>query len=212
MPAASAEPVLRVEALGFAYPGQPPLFDALSFTLPPGLSLLQGDMSSGKTTLLKLLAGDLHGSGNCRLPGLSLGDDPAAWRAAVCGFDPRAAAFDALTPHGLMQALKHRHPTVDEAGWQAHIQAFGLAPHAAKPMYALSTGLRRKAALAVALASGCPLTLLDEPAGGLDGPGLAHLRRALERAARAPQRALLLVCSQGLDDLPLAATLSLPTR
>lgn len=212
MAPATTEPVLHVEGLSFAYPGQPPLFDRLGFTLPPGLSLLQGDMSSGKTTLLKLLAGELRGTGDVRLPGRRLADDAAAWRAAVCGFDPRDPACDALTPQGLMQALKYRHPTLDEAGWQAHVDAFGLAPHAAKPLHALSTGLRRKAGLAVALASGCPLTLLDEPAGGLDGPGLAHLRRALQRAAHTPRQALLLVCSHGLDDLPLAATLTLPPR
>ena len=210
MTAAAPDPVLQVQGLSFGHADQPPLFNDASFNLPPGLTLLQGDMSSGKTTLLHLLAGTLRGRGQQRLAGCSLDDDPAGYRAQVCWFDPRDPAFDALTPHGLLQALQRQHPTIDEAGWQRQVDAFGLTPHAAKPMYALSTGSRRKAALAVALSSGCALTLLDEPAGGLDGPSLAHLHRALSRLARQPRQAVLLVCSHGLEDLPLVQTLTLP--
>lgn len=199
-----------VDQLGFAHPGQPPLFDAVSFSLPPGVTLLQGDMSSGKTTLLRLLAGELGGTGHRRLRGQLFEDDPAAYRRAVCWFDPRDAAYDALKPGELLAALQRQHPTIDEAGWRDHVQAFGLGPHLGKPLYALSTGSRRKAALAVALSSGCALTLLDEPAGGLDGPSLAHLRQALVRAGRATDRAVLLVCSHGLDDLAVTHTLTLP--
>lgn len=212
MSAASTNPVLRVEGLGFAHPGQPALFDSCWFSLPSGLTLLQGDMSSGKTTLLHLLAGRLSGAGSRVLQGVSFEQNPQAYGQRVCWFDPRDPVFDGMTPQGLMLALRARHPTIDEAGWQGHVTAFGLAEHAAKPLYALSTGSRRKAALAVALASGCALTLLDEPAGGLDGPSLGHLRQALLQLSREQGRAVVLVCSHGLDDLPLAQTLTLPLR
>jgi ABC-type multidrug transport system ATPase subunit len=205
-----APPVLRVEGLGFGYPGQPPLFSTASFELPAGVTLLQGDMSSGKTTLLRLLAGELSGSGRRLLLGRPVEDDPQAWRRAVCWFDPRDPALDPLTPGDLLATLARQHGEVDHRRWQQHVDAFDLAPHVGKPMYALSTGSRRKAALAAALSCTCPLTLLDEPAGGLDGPSLAHLRRALAQADRAPQRALLLVCSHGLDGLPVSQVLSLP--
>lgn len=141
------EPVLRVRGLGFAYPGQAPLFDALSLELPPGVNHLDGDIGSGKTTLLKLLAGDLPCRGDCRLGGLRQSDDAAAWRQAVCFFDPRDAAFDALTPAALRDLLHQRHPTLDAAAWQRHADAFGLQPHLGKPLAALSTGSRRRAAL-----------------------------------------------------------------
>lgn len=210
MAAVSPSPVLLVDRLGFAYPGQTPLFDGVSFAVPPGVTLLQGDMSSGKTTLLRLMAGELGGSGRRRLGGLLLEDDPAAYRRAVCWFDPRDAAFDAMKPRDLLAALRLQWPTIDEAGWRDHAEAFGLTPHLDKPLYALSTGSRRKAALAVALSSGCALTLLDEPAGGLDGPSLAHLRQTLGRAAGSRDRAVVLVCSHGLEDLAVTHTLTLP--
>lgn len=199
------EPVLCVQGLGFAYPGQPPLFDALSFELPPGVSVLDGDIGSGKTTLLKLLAGDLWGHGECRLGSRRQADDAAAWRQAVCFFDPRDAAFDALTPAALRDLLRQRHPTLDSAVWQRHADAFGLQPHQHKPLAALSTGSRRKAALAVALSAGAALTLLDEPGAGLDAASLRHLAQALRAAARWRGRALLLASSLPLDLPPPAS-------
>jgi ABC-type multidrug transport system ATPase subunit len=203
--------VLQVQALRFAYPGQRPLFSGLSFTLPAGITLLDGDTGSGKTTLLRLLAADLRAaSGSLTLDGHALADDAAAWRRGICWFDPRDPAWDALTPAGLMAAQRKVHPGLDEAAWQRHLAGFDLAPHLAKPLYALSTGSRRKAGLAVALAAGAALTLLDEPTAGLDLASVAYLAEALAQAAQSPRRALLLAGGQGLDALQLAGVLTLP--
>jgi ABC-2 type transport system ATP-binding protein len=210
MPQPPPAPVLQVRRLCFAYPDQAPLFVDWHADLPPGVTLLSGESGSGKTTLLRLLAGELTGSGELTLRGRHFSDGPAAYRQAVCAFDPRDEAFDALTPVGLMAAQRERHPDLDEATWQRHVAGFELAPHLAKPLYALSTGSRRKAGLAVALAASCALTLLDEPVGGLDGPAIAYLTHALAAAGKHGQRALLLVSSLGLNGLPLAGTITLP--
>lgn len=203
--------VLQVKHLGFAYAGEAPLFADWSADLPPGVTLLDGDMGCGKTTLLQLLAGDLLATGDTelRLRGQTFSDDPAAYRREVCWFNPRDEAFDGLTPAGLMAALRERHPALDEAAWQRHIDAFELAPHLAKPLYALSTGMRRKAGLAIALSAGCALTLLDEPTGGLDASSLDHLAESLCDEPFASRCAVLMVCSRGLEDMPLAGTIHL---
>ena len=211
MPAAPSSAILQVHALRFAYPGHATLLRALSFDLPAGITLLEGDTGSGKTTLLRLLAADLRaGSGSLTLGGHSLADDTAAYCRGVCWFDPRDPAWDGLTPAGLMAAQRQAHPGLDAAAWQRHLGGFDLAPHLAKPLYALSTGSRRKAGLAVALAAGAALTLLDEPTAGLDAASLAYLAQALAEAAAAPRRALLLAGCHGLDALPLAGVLTLP--
>ena len=211
MPTAPPAPVLQTQALCFAYPGQPRLFTQLTFSLRAGVTLLDGDTGSGKTTLLRLLAGDLRAdSGRLTLAGLELAASPAAYRRGVCAFDPRDPAWDDLTPAGLMAAQRAAHPGLDEAAWQRHLDGFGLAPHLAKPFYALSTGSRRKAGLAVALASGAALTLLDEPTAGLDAGSVDYLLQALTEAARQPSRALLLAGGQGLAGLPGAGLLTLP--
>jgi len=210
MSASPLSTVLQVQHLGFAFPGQAPLFNDWSATIGAGLTLLQGEMSSGKTTLLRLLAGELPGTGERLLLGRRLGDDSAADRRDIGWFDPRDPALDALTATGLMEQLRERHPALDVKAWQRHVDALQLGPHQAKPLYMLSTGSRRKAGLAIALSAGCPLTLLDEPAAGLDAPSARYLARALGDMARAPRRAVLLVCSFGLDGLPLAGTITLP--
>ena len=214
--------VLTVQGLCFAYPGEQPLFVGWQAALPAGLTWLAGDTGSGKTTLLRLLAGAMTGqpdqagaAGQRTLGGVVFERDPTAYRSQVCWFDPRDPAWDALTPAGLMAAQRALHPRLDEPAWRRHLAGLALLAHLDKPLYALSTGSRRKAALAVALASGAHLTLLDEPTGGLDGPALAYLGRALMDVAAAPRRALLLASSQGRQAVPGAPAgglITLPER
>lgn len=226
-PAAPTAAVLHVQGLCFAYPGERPLFDDWQATLPAGLSWLAGDTGSGKTTLLRLLAGDLNGApgraGHRTLAGVACERDHAAYRSQVCWFDPRDPAWDSLTPAGLMAAQTalqpglHAglHPGLDEPAWRRHLAGLALLPHLDKPLYALSTGSRRKAGLAVALASAARLTLLDEPTGGLDAPALAYLGRALCEVAAVPGRVLLLASSQGRQAVPGAPAgglITLPDR
>ncbi|MEY4751667.1 MAG: hypothetical protein RIQ60_3881 [Pseudomonadota bacterium] len=247
----AAQPVVQVRGLSLAFaaagagrPAAPPLFTDLSLELHAGVTLLAGDMGGGKTTLLRLLAGEIGPtSGEIRLAGRRLGADPAADRREICWFDPRDEAFDALTPAGLYAALRQRHPgpaqlsdpadieawqADGDAEWQAHVDGLDLTPHLAKPLYALSTGSRRKAGLAAALACRGPLTLLDDPTAGLDRPALAWLAEVLATlaeeaaeaaalsgpaacAAQAP-RALVLVSDPALQGLAGVRTLSLPAR
>ena len=209
-------PVLRLQKLRFAHPGDAPLFDHFSLTLAPGVHRLQGESGSGKTTLLRLLADDLPGAlaaaAQASLNGQVQAHDSAAWQRAVCWVDARAPAFDALTPAAVMAQVQQRHPQLDQAAWQRHIAGFGLAPHAAKTMHMLSTGMRRKAVLAAVLAAGATLTLLDEPGAGLDAPALAWLVQALHGLGRQPQRAVLMVSGLWPDGLGMAGEVVLVER
>jgi ABC-type multidrug transport system ATPase subunit len=207
MSATAAPPVLQVQGLCFAYPGAPALFKGWSFALTSGVHALDGDMGSGKTTLLRLLAMDLQGAGDLVLQGRRAADDLAAYRQRVCAVDARDASFEALTAEGLMVVVRARHTTLDVDAWRRHLVGFGLEAHQAKPMVALSTGSRQKAALAATLSAGCALTLLDEPTTGLDLPSMAYLAQVLGSVT---DRAVLMVCSRGLEALPLAGRLTLP--
>lgn len=204
------EPILQVHGLHFAYPGQAPLFANWSADLPAGLTRLEGDAGSGKSTLLRLLAGELHGQGQFMLAGQRLAPTSAAWRQRVCHIDPRDAALDELTPAELMHTQRALHPGLDESAWQAHLAAFDLLMHMSKPFYALSSGSRRKAALAVALSAGCPLTLLDEPTAGLDSASRRWLMQSLTACSSQAGRAWLVSSDMGLDDaLPWVGCLQL---
>ena len=203
------QPVLRVSHLCFAYPQQTPLWRDFSVDLPAGIHLLQGDTGSGKSTLLRLLAGEAQPpdtlySGHLALNGQPLATNPAAYRQHVCWFNPRDTAWDNTTPAALMAAQCVLHPNLDEAAWQRHLAGFALGPHLDKPLYMLSTGSRHKAGLAVALAAGSALTLLDEPTAGLDAASVGYLIKVLNGVACAPLRAVVLASSHGMEGLKAA--------
>jgi len=208
----SRAPVLQVQDLSFAYPDQPALAARWSARVPAGITLLHGDTGSGKSTLLRLLAGTQTVDGRLTLGGVRFDADPVAYRRRVFWHEPGTDAFDQLTPRALASAVCADRAGFDEAAWQCHSEGFGLTPHLHKALYMLSTGSRRKAMLAAALASGCALTLLDEPAGALDAASIAYLWKALDACALPPDRAIVVASSERLDALPLAATIELPLR
>ncbi len=204
--------ILRIAHLRLSWPDATLLFADLSLDVGAGVTLLQGDSGSGKTTLLRLVAGELAAGGRITLRGRTRDHDRAAWHRDVAFPDAGDERLDALTAAGVMAAQRDRHAVLDEAAWQRHLDGFALRPHLAKTMAQLSTGSRRKVALAATLATRCPLTLLDEPGAGLDGESLRHLRRALAEANGDPARAVLVVASFGLDGLECNATVPLPRQ
>ena len=167
---------LHIADLHFAYTPEPVVFTGWSAQLPPGLTVLCGDESSGKTTLLRLLAGELRGRGWITLDGMPLRPQDVFWQ------DPRAAPDDTVAS-AYLTAQATRWPTWNEAAAQAHIDGLALREHIHKPFFALSTGGRRKVWLTAALASGAPLTLMDEIFAALDTPSIRYLTAALQQTA-----------------------------
>ena len=189
-----ATPCLDISGLCFAYTPGAAVFDAWSAQLVPGLTVVCGDESCGKTTLLRLLAGELKGRGNIRLGGVPIAAGQVFWQ------DPRAAP-DATPARAYLQEQARRWPAWNEAQAQAHIDGLSLREHLDKPFFALSTGSRRKVWLTAALASGAELTLIDEPLSGLDTPSIRYLQSAFEQAA-SPVRWLLVAHWEPLPGVP----------
>ena len=181
-------PLLTVEGLQFSYPERP-LFSNWSANILPGVNWVIGGDGTGKTTLLKLLAGDIVGRGKLRIGGISLDAQPEVYRRHFAWCDPCTDAFDQISPSSYFGRLHDASPGFDKDDLSRHIEGFGLSPHIAKPLYQLSTGSKRKVWLAGSLASGALLTLLDDPRAALDGPSVGHLMRTLEDCARHPTRA-----------------------
>jgi ABC-type multidrug transport system ATPase subunit len=182
--------VLQVDGLCFGYAKQAALFTDLSFELLPGVTWLGGDESTGKTTLLRLLAGELSAqSGSLHIKGLSLADKAQAYRSQVFWVDPRTQAFDALTPQAYWDGVRKQFPAWNAALLADLTEGLGLTPHLPKSLYMLSTGSKRKVYLAAAFASGAAVTLLDEPFAALDKTSIELVLELLQEASSHTSRA-----------------------
>lgn len=195
---------LRVEAEGltFAHPGQAVLFGPLAFEIRPGLTLLRGGDGRGKTTLLRLLAGELAPTAGV----LHRKPDTVWWEL------PGEPAHDDVVARDWLAQRQTRF-----AGWNddvadALIEAFGLGEHLGKRMEMLSTGSRRKVGLVGAAASGAALTLLDMPWAALDARSARVLDELLAEAADDALRLWLIADHErptGLADLCWAGCIDL---
>ena len=207
--ATTAPAVLQAEGLFFSYP-QRELFIDWSARITPGLTLVRGGDDSGKTTLLRLLAGALPAqAGTLQVHQLRLDQQPEAYRDQVFWADPLSSAFDQSTPLDYFKSLHDGERVVDATRLSDLIEGLALAPHLEKPLYMLSTGSKRKVWLAGAFASGAAVTLLDDPFAALDKRSINFVMELLHEAARNPMRAWVLAHHEAPGDVPLAATINL---
>jgi heme exporter protein A len=144
------------------------LFTQLSFSLRPGEALhVTGRNGTGKSSLLRILAG------------LSR---PYAGKVESCGaiglVDERAA-LDPDLP--LQKALQYWFALDGARKRQDILATLALDEVADVPVRFLSTGQRKRAALARLAGQDAPLWLLDEPLSGLDAPSRAITERLLAR-------------------------------
>ena len=202
--------LLEARNLCFSF-GAQPLLQGIHWCIPPGLSAITGDESSGKTTLLRLLAGELQATAGAVLwgsasaaPGGNVGGPPVFW------VDPRSDAWDAMPVRDYLGQARHRHATLNAGLLGELFDALHLTDHLDKRFAMLSTGSRRKVFLATAFASGAAVTLLDMPFAALDGASIRVVHALLAEAAEHPHRAWVVADYVPPPDLPLAAHCHLP--
>lgn len=184
-------PLLQAKNLSFRHapPPAPLIFDQFCLRLPPGVTWLGGGESTGKTTLLQLLAGALPADGELQIGGVSLSQNRAAYQQQAAWLDPRSTALDQNTARQIFADLPRRHPGCRLDALQPHIGGLSLAPHLDKALYRMSSGTRRKVLLAAVLAAQAPVTLLDQPFMALDRPSIDYLLALLAEAASHSGRA-----------------------
>jgi heme exporter protein A len=159
------------------------LFEGLDLALAPGEAVLvTGANGAGKSSLIRVAAGLLRAAA-----GTVERNAPAALADEALALDPKQSLAAAL---GFWARIDRGHRIVG-------MEAMGLVRLAEVPVRMLSTGQRKRAALARVVASGAPLWLLDEPANGLDAEGLERLAAAVA-AHRAAGGALLATSHQPL--------------
>ena len=186
------------------------LFDNWSTCIQPGLTYVCGGENSGKTTLLRLMAGDLPASaGSLSINGISLHDQPETYNKAVFWMDPRSNALDPSTPADYFKSLPSKYPKFDPLLLAELIEGLSLSDHLHKNLFMLSAGSKRKVWLAAAFASGAVVTLIDKPFAALDMTSIGFLKALLTEAADHPSRAWVIADYAAPDGVKLAAVLDL---
>jgi heme exporter protein A len=159
--------------------GERLVFTKLSFRLDAGGALvLRGPNGSGKSSLLRLMAGlGRPVSGIIAWNGESILTDRGAHRARLAYAGHADAVKPALT---VAENLRFWTGLRDsETDVMAALARLGLERHAEVPGRFLSSGERRRLALATLAASPASLWLLDEPTVGLDTASLSALERLI---------------------------------
>lgn len=143
------------------------LFEGLSISLAPGeAAIVAGPNGAGKSSLLRIAAGLLRPSAGM------------VTRNGAAGLADERMALDERQTLGAAMRFWTR---LDGVRSETGMDAMGLSHLAKVPLRMLSTGQRKRAAIARVVASGARLWLLDEPANGLDSDGLARLGEVMTR-------------------------------
>ena len=194
---------VSIAHLHFAHPSQPPLFADLSTVFSAPLTGLIGDNGCGKTTLMRLILGDLTpDSGSLAAPEhmaylpQDMGLNRNQTLAELCGIAEILRALQAVESGEYSPEL---YETIGD-NWDveertlAALATYGFTPAAlvnrddpqavrvlfARSMRSFSGGEAVIAALASLMISDPEFILLDEPTNNLDSAAKAQLFAALE--------------------------------
>jgi branched-chain amino acid transport system ATP-binding protein len=185
--------------------------DTLSFKVPEGaVYSLIGPNGSGKTTCFNLISGFLKpDGGHISIKGEEVTGQPAhrvARRGIARTFqhsnlfeslsvlDNVVVALHRLMDHGFWRNLL-RGAGGDEGEAQAlpYLRLVGLEPRRDAPARSLTFADRRRLELAIALATGPRLLLLDEPTAGLTPEERTEFMQLLVRLRESERLTILLV-------------------
>jgi ABC-type multidrug transport system ATPase subunit len=167
--------MLRFDNLSKRY-GDRVLFEGLHFDATSGCVALNDESSSGKSTLLGILAGALEAdTGDVWLGGHSLRAAPQAAQAVLTYVPEDDMSWPDQTGRDYLQQVASARRSALTGDVLAFAERFGLAPHLDKRVEQMSYGSRKKVFLTAAALGDTRVLLADEPAGGLDASARAAL-------------------------------------
>ncbi|MDO4305491.1 MAG: ABC transporter ATP-binding protein [Eubacteriales bacterium] len=167
---------------------------------------LVGDNGAGKSTFLKLLAGQIFpSSGELQLFGKHQQKELAAMRSRMGviienpGFYPNMSVEKNLEYFRIQKGIPGKQ-AIEEV-----MEITGLTRYRKKTGKTLSLGMKQRLGLAIALLGVPEVLLLDEPINGLDPSGIIEMRNLLVKLNK-EKNITILISSHILSELEQIAT------
>lgn len=167
--------MLCIDNLSQRY-GDHQVFQGLTYRFTPGCVALCEDDSTGKSSLLNIIAGVMAPTtGDVWIDGHSLSKTPELAKARVAYVPDNCLAVPTQTGIGLLkQIAAEKNTTLDDKILDLACE-LGLEPHLDKRFEQMSTGTRRKVYLTAAALGDPAVIIADGPSNGLDAPARAVL-------------------------------------
>jgi ATP-binding cassette, subfamily B, bacterial len=199
--AIDAAPRIEVSGLCFEFPGRPPLFKDLTFTMPAGGVVgLVGPTGAGKSTLINLLLRFYSPeAGSITVDGIAIESwDPARLRGAIgVVFQEPLLLQESVWSNLTLFRPDASHSEVLEAARAAKIHTtiealpYGYATVLGETGQSMSGGQRQRLALTRAILAQPKILLLDEPTAAVDAQREAELASTIREMLK--QRTTLLI-------------------
>ncbi len=165
---APREVIVRFEEVSFEYGHNYPILDAVDFSVRKGMKVtVMGQNGAGKSSLFKLIAGDLSPEqGKIQIPrGTSI-----AMARQVMPRELRDVTVRAFFEASFKEKIYDIDPRID-----AVLEVVNLVAPKERIVGSFSGGQQARLLLASALIQDPDLLLLDEPTNNLDKAGIEHL-------------------------------------